>query len=158
MNERVMVTSMVSGRIGLVLPRLHINKVWPKKNTKLPVEKDVLREAIYEPGVEYMFKQGLLYIDDMDFKIELGLEEEGTKAPTNVIPMDEKYMSRVLKLMPIAEMKKAISAMNDNQKRELIDFASEQNDISFDRMDVIKKLTGIDVVKVIELKRSKEEE
>lgn len=158
MNERVMVTSMVSGRIGLVLPRLHINKVWPKKNTKLPVEKDVLREAIYEPGVEYMFKQGLLYIDDMDFKIELGLEEEGTKAPTNVIPMDEKYMSRVLKLMPIAEMKKAIAAMNDNQKRELIDFASEQNDISFDRMDVIKKLTGIDVVKVIELKRSKEEE
>jgi hypothetical protein len=158
MNERVMVTSMVSGRIGLVLPRLHINKVWPKKNTKLPVEKEVLREAIYEPGVEYMFKQGLLYIDDMDFKIELGLEEEGTKAPTNVIPMDEKYMSRVLKLMPIAEMKKAISAMNDNQKRELIDFASEQNDISFDRMDVIKKLTGIDVVKVIELKRSKEEE
>lgn len=158
MNERVMVTSMVSGRIGLVLPRLHINKVWPKKGTKLPVEKDVLREAIYEPGVEYMFKQGLLYIDDMDFKIELGLEEEGTKAPTNVIPMDEKYMSRVLKLMPIAEMKKAISAMNDNQKRELIDFASEQNDISFDRMDVIKKLTGIDVVKVIELKRSKGEE
>lgn len=158
MNERVMVTSMVSGRIGLVLPRLHINKVWPKKNTKLPVEKDVLREAIYEPGVEYMFKQGLLYIDDMDFKIELGLEEEGTKAPTNVIPMDEKYMSRVLKLMPIAEMKKAIGAMNDNQKRELIDFASEQNDISFDRMDVIKKLTGIDVVEVIKLKRSKEEE
>ena len=158
MNERVMVTSMVSGRIGLVLPRLHINKVWPKKNTKLPVEKDVLREAIYEPGVEYMFKQGLLYIDDMDFKIELGLEEEGTKAPTNVIPMDEKYMSRVLNLMPIAQMKKAIGAMNDNQKRELIDFASEQNDISFDRMDVIKKLTGIDVVKVIELKRSKEEE
>ena len=158
MNERVMVTSMVSGRIGLVLPRLHINKVWPKKGTKLPVEKEVLREAIYEPGVEYMFKQGLLYIDDMDFKIELGLEEEGTKAPTNVIPMDEKYMSRVLKLMPIAEMKKAISAMNHNQKRELIDFASEQNDISFDRMDVIKKLTGIDVVKVIELKRSKEEE
>lgn len=158
MNERVMVTSMVSGRIGLVLPRLHINKVWPKKGTKLPVEKEVLREAIYEPGVEYIFKQGLLYIDDMDFKIELGLEEEGTKAPTNVIPMDEKYMSRVLKLMPIAEMKKAISAMNDNQKRELIDFASEQNDISFDRMDVIKKLTGIDVVKVIELKRSKGEE
>lgn len=158
MNERVIVTSMVSGRIGLVLPRLHINKVWPKKGTKLPVEKEVLREAIYEPGVEYMFKQGLLYIDDMDFKIELGLEEEGTKAPTNVIPMDEKYMSRVLKLMPIAEMKKAIGGMNDNQKRELIDFASEQNDISFDRMDVIKKLTGIDVVKVIELKRSKGEE
>ena len=81
MNERVIVTSMVSGRIGLVLPRMHINKVWPKKGTKLPVEKDILREAIYEPGVEYLFKQGLLYIDDMDFKIELGLESEEAKKP-----------------------------------------------------------------------------
>lgn len=158
MNEKVIVTSMVSGRIGLVLPHMHINKVWPKKGTKLPIEKDILREAIYEPGVEYMFKQGLLYIEDMDFKIELGLEEEGTQAPKNIVPMDEKYMIRVLKNMPIAEMQMAIQGMNDNQKRELIDFASEQNDIQFDRMDVLKKLTGIDVVKVIELKRSKEEE
>ena len=158
MNERVNVTSMVSGRIGLVLPRMHINKVWPKKGTKLPVEKDVLREAIYEPGVEYMFKEGLLYIDDMDFKIELGLEEEGTTKPENIIPIDEKYLIRVLKNMPIAEMKMAVAKMNDNQKRELVDFASEQNDISFDRMDVIKKLTGIDVVKIIELKRAKKEE
>jgi hypothetical protein len=158
MNERVNVTSMVSGRVGLVLPRMHINKVWPKKGTKLPVEKDVLREAIYEPGVEYMFKEGLLYIDDMDFKIELGLEQEGTEKPTDIIPVDEKYLTRVLKNMPISEMKAAITKMNDNQKRELIDFASELNDISFDRMDAIKKITGIDVVKVIELKRAKKEE
>lgn len=158
MNERVMVTSMVSGRIGLVIPRMHVNKVFPKKGTKLPVEKDVLREAIYEPGVEYMFKEGLLYIEDMDFKIELGLEAEGTTKPENIIPIDEKYLTRVLKNMPIAEMKMAITKMNDNQKRELVDFASEQNDVSFDRMDVIKKLTGIDVIKVIEFKRAKKEE
>lgn len=157
MNERVNVVSMVSGRIGLVLPHMHINKVWPKKGTKLPVEKDILREAIYEPGVEYMFKQGLLYIEDMDFKIELGLEAEGTEEPTEVIPVDEKYLNRVLKFMPISEMKMAIQKMNDNQKRELVDYASSLNDIQFDRMDAIKQLTGIDVVKVIELKRSKEE-
>ena len=157
MNEKVNVTSMVSGRIGLVLPHLHINKVWPKKGTKLPVDKDLLREAIYEPGVEYMFKQGILYIDDMDFKIELGLETEGTKEPTEVIPVDEKYLNRVLKLMPISEMKMAIKKMNDNQKREMIEYASGLNDIQFDRMDAIKQITGIDVVKVIELKRSKEE-
>ena len=31
MNEKVIVTSMVNGRIGLVLPHMHINKVFPKK-------------------------------------------------------------------------------------------------------------------------------
>ena len=158
MNEKVIVTSMVNGRIGLVLPHMHINKVWPKKGTKLPVDKDILREAIYEPGVEYMFKQGLLYIEDMNFKIELGLEQEGTEVPTEIIPVDEKYLNRVLKLMPIAEMKKAVEAMNDNQIRELVDYASEMDGIQFDRMDVLKKMTGIDIVKMNELKRAKGEE
>lgn len=158
MNEKVIVTSMVNGRIGLVLPHMHINKVWPKKGTKLPVDKDILREAIYEPGVEYMFKQGLLYIEDMNFKIELGLEQEGTEVPTEIIPVDEKYLNRVLKLMPIVEMKKAVEAMNDNQIRELVDYASEMDGIQFDRMDVLKKMTGIDIVKMIELKRAKGEE
>jgi hypothetical protein len=54
-------------------------------------------------------------------------------------------------------MKAAIGKMSDNQKKELLDFAVEQNDIQLDRLNVLKELTGIDVVKVIELKRQKEE-
>ena len=157
MNDKVMVTSMVSGRIGLVLPNLRMNKVWPQKGTKLPVEKDVLREAIYEPGVEYMFKKGILFIEDMDFKIELGLEEEGTKMPTNIIPMDEKYMNRLMRLMPLGEMRAAVSKLSDDQKRELAYYASNQNDVSMDRVAVLKELTGIDILRVIDFKRQKEE-
>lgn len=157
MNDKVIVTSMVSGNVGLTLPHLRVNKTWPKKGTKLPVEKEILREAIYEPGVEYMFKNGILYIEDMDFKIELGLEAEGAKAPTAIIPVDEKYLERLLKRMPVAEMKQAIKGMNDNQKREMIEYASEQNDIQLDRLSAIKELTGTDLFKVIELKRQKGE-
>lgn len=151
MNEKVYVTSMVSGLVKCM------RKTWPRKGTKLPIEKDLLREAIYEPGVEFMFKNGILYIDDMDFKIELGLEEEGTKTPTNIIALDEKYMNRIMRLMPIAEMRNAVIKLADNQKRELIDYASEQNDVSMDRLSILKELTGIDVLKVIELKKQKEE-
>ncbi len=157
MNEKVTVTSMVNGRIGLVLPHMHINKVWPKKGTKLPVEKDILRESIYEPGVEYMFKNGILYIEDMDFKIELGLEAEGTKVPTEILPMDEKYMNRVLKLMPIVDMKKAIDSMTMVQKQELVDFAVKQNDISLDRIEIVSDKCNIDILKTISLNRQKEE-
>ena len=157
MNDKVIVTSLVSGNVGLTLPHLRVNKTWPKKGTKLPVEKEILREAIYEPGVEYMFKNGILYIEDMDFKIELGLEAEGAKAPTAIVPVDEKYLERLLKRMPVAEMKQAIKGMNDNQKREMIEYASEQNDIQLDRLSAIKELTGTDLFKVIELKRQKGE-
>ena len=112
MNDKVIVTSMVSGVIGLNHPEYRLVKTWPKKGTKLPIEKEALRQAIYEPGVEYMFKNGMLYMDDMDFKIELGLEEEGTKIPTTVVPMDEKYLERVFKRMPVIEMKTVIKSMN----------------------------------------------
>lgn len=159
MNENVFVTSMVKGTVILKLPfnGYFIKKTWPKKGTKMPIAKEMLREAIYQPGVEAMFREGVLYIDDMDFKIELGLEEPETKTPTQVIPFDEKYANRVLKLMPIAEMKAAIKKMSGDQKRELIDYACEQNDIQLDRLNVIKEITGVDLFKVIELKNQKGE-
>lgn len=156
MNDKVIVTSMVGGNIGITLPHIRFNKTWPRKGTKLTIEKDILREAIYEPGVEYLFRQGILYIDDLSFKIELGLEPEGAEAPTHVA-VDEKYMTRVLKVMPIGEMKKAISEMNEIQRQEFIDFASSQNDISLERIKVVDQVTGANILKIIELKRLKEE-
>mgnify|MGYP003557006904 FL=1 len=154
MNDKVMVTSMVGGTISASALN---HRVWNKKGQKLPVSKDVLREAIYEPGIEYMFKNGILYIEDMDFKIELGLEAEGTKTPTQIIPMDEKYMTRVLKLMPVSEMKKSIDEMSMVQKQELVDFAVKQNDIQLDRIKIVSDKCGVDVLKAIELNRQKGE-
>ena len=154
MDDKVMVTSMVGGTISASALN---HRVWNKKGQKLPVSKDILRETIYEPGIEYMFKNGILYIEDMDFKIELGLEAEGTKTPTQIIPMDEKYMTRVLKLMPVSEMKKSIDEMSMVQKQELVDFAVKQNDIQLDRIKIVSDKCGVDVLKAIELNRQKGE-
>ena len=154
MDDKVMVTSMVGGTISASALN---HRVWNKKGQKLPVSKDILREAIYEPGIEYMFKNGILYIEDMNFKIELGLEAEGTKTPTQIIPMDEKYMTRVLKLMPVSEMKKSIDEMSMVQKQELVDFAVKQNDIQLDRIKIVSDKCGVDVLKAIELNRQKGE-
>lgn len=153
MNDKVMVTSMVGGTISASSLE---HRVWNKKGQKLPVSKDVLREAIYEPGVEYMFKNGILYIDDMEFKIELGLEAPGTEAPTEVLPIDDKYLNRVLKLMPVSEMKSTIDKMSIVQKQELVDYASKQNDIQLDRLAIVSEKCGVDVLKTIELNRQKE--
>ena len=153
MNVKVMVTSMVGGSVSASSLE---HRVWNKKGQKLPVSKDVLREAIYEPGVEYMFKKGILYIDDMEFKIELGLEAPGTKAPTEVLPVDDKYLNRVLKLMPVSEMKSAIDKMSIVQKQELVDYASKQNDIQLDRLAIVSEKCGVDILKTIELNRQKE--
>jgi hypothetical protein len=153
MNDKVMITSMVGGTISAASLE---HRVWNKKGQKLPVSKDVLREAIYEPGIEYMFKKGILYIDDMEMKIELGLEAPGTTIPTEVLPVDDKYLNRVLKLMPISEMKAAIDKMSIVQKQELIDYASKQNDIQLDRLAIVSDKCNVDILKTIELNRQKE--
>lgn len=153
MNDKVMVTSMVGGTISAASLE---HRVWNKKGQKLPVSKDVLREAIYEPGIEYMFKKGILYIDDMEMKIELGLEAPGTTTPTEVLPVDDKYLNRVLKLMPIPEMKAAIDKMSIVQKQELVDYASKQNDIQLDRLAIVSDKCNVDILKTIELNRQKE--
>lgn len=153
MNDKVMVTSMVGGTISAASLE---HRVWNKKGQKLPVSKDVLREAIYEPGIEYMFKKGILYIDDMEMKIELGLEAPGTTAPTEVLPVDDKYLNRVLKLMPISEMKAAIDKMSIVQKQELVDYTSKQNDIQLDRLAIVSEKCNVDILKTIELNRQKE--
>ena len=153
MNDKVMVTSMVGGTISAASLE---HRVWNKNGQKLPVSKDVLREAIYEPGIEYMFKKGILYIDDMEMKIELGLEAPDTKNPTNILPVDDKYLNRVLKLMPISEMKAAIDKMSIVQKQELVDYASKQNDIQLDRLAIVSEKCNVDILKTIELNRQKE--
>lgn len=159
MNEKVSVISMVTHSVGIDLPQngYKIQKYWPQKNSKVLIDKEMLREGIYDPGVERIFKSGILYIDDMDFKIELGLEEEGAKQPEKIIPMDEKYLDRVLKRMPLSEMKMAIKKMSPDQVQELILYATKQNDIQLDRLSAIKELTGTDLFKVIELERQKGE-
>ena len=154
MNDKVMVTSMVGGTVSASALE---HKVWNKKGQKLPVSKQVLREAIYEPGIEYMFKKGILYIEDMEFKIELGLEAEGAKEPTQILPVDDKYLNRVLKLMPISEMKQAIDKMSLTQKQELVDYAVRQNDIQLDRLNIVSNKCNVDVLKAIELNRQKGE-
>ena len=159
MNDKVLVTNMVNHSVGISLPQngYMVKKAWPKRGAKVLIDKEALREGIYDPGIEYMFKNGILYIEDMEFKIELGLEEPETKTPTNIIPMDEKYLERVMKRMPIAEMKQAIKKMSQDQVQELVLYASSQNDIQLDRISAIKELTGTDLFKVIELKRQMEE-
>lgn len=157
MNDKVIVTSMVNGMVSINVPHLRVSKSWPKKGTKLPLPMDFLREAIYDPGVEYLFKKGILYIDDMECKIELGLEEEGTKVPTLIPLMDEKYMTRLLTVMPLAEMKMELKKMNEVQKNELIEFASSRNNINIDRLTAMDEAFGTDMLGVVKFRNQKED-
>jgi hypothetical protein len=71
--------------------------------------------------------------------------------------VDEKYLERLLKRVPVFEMKTTIKNMNGEQVRELIDYAATQTDLQMDRITAIREITGTDLFKVIELKKQREE-
>ena len=158
MNDKVIVKSMSTGKIVIDLPDLRFKREWPKKYSKVTVDAEVLKEALYDPGVEYMINNGLLFIEDMDFKKEVGLEPEDAKEPVNIVPLDEKLMQRILKLMPISQVGEELKKLNVEQRRMLVTYAIENEMISMDRVDIIKEICGVDLLKAISLKKANEEE
>lgn len=158
MNDKIVVKSMSSGKVIINSPNLRFKREWPKKNAKVSVDAELLKELLYEPGVEYMIKSGLLFIEDMDFKKEVGLEPEDAKQPVNIIPLDEKKMQRILKLMPASQVEAELTALNTEQKRMLTTYAIENELIMMDRVDMIKNICGVDLLKAVAHKKSNEEE
>ena len=159
MNDMVYITSMADAIVGFSIPERHYSKSWPKKGARLPVEKNILREAIYQPGVEYLFKSGILYIEDMDFKIELGLEEEGVNENTaNILKLDDKLAARIIKLMPINEAKATLAKLSPDQKQELFVYAvNHYGDLDMSRIDLINNTCGVDLLKAIQAKKDLED-
>ena len=105
-----------------------------------------------------MVKSGLLFIEDMDFKKEVGLEPEDAEQPVNIVPLDEKKMQRILKLMPASQVESELTALNTEQKRMLTTYAIENELVMMDRVDMIKNICGVDLLKAVAQKKSNEEE
>lgn len=157
-KNKVSVESTVSGQVGIKLPELHFNREWPKKGTKLWIDKDILREAIYDPGTEYMFKTGILYIDDLDFKKEIGLEPEDASKPENIIVLTEAQMKRYLTVALNEDLKQLIPKLSKEQLKNLVNYAIENNLTDIDKANILKEATGIDIVQAVLLKQQNKEE
>ena len=119
-NKKIIVTSTSRSRVGINIPELHFKRVWEKRNSKIAIDFSILQEMIYDPGVHYLFEQGILYIDDMDVKIELGLEEPDTAAPTAIVILSENDMSRYMNAMPLFEFKENVKKLGREQLQALV--------------------------------------
>lgn len=157
-NKKVMVKNETNSRVGINLPDLKLKRTWEKKGVTRPIPFEDLQQAMYDPGVEYLFRQGMLSIDDMEVKIELGLEEEGTEEPTNIIILSDNEKQRYLKVLPLNEFKIKISELSYEQINNLVDYAIEKEFTDIDKCDLLKEKTGIDIIRAIQLNRQAKEE
>ena len=159
-NRKVMVKSESTGRLSINLPELRLKRIWEKKGTIRPISFEDLQQALYVPGVEYMFKEGMLSIESMQDKIDLGLEPEGTKedSPVNIIILNDSQKKRYLTVLPTSEFKQELEKLPYEQINSLVDYAIEKELMDMDKCDILKEKTGIDIIRAIQLNRQAKEE
>lgn len=153
-DTTVVVESMIKGTVSINLPEINLRSEWPTKGTKRMLSLEKLKQAMYEPGVENMFKQGILYIRDMNAKIELGLEYPGTTEPTNIKLLDDAMKKRMMGPMPMRDFKQKLTECSLEQIQDLVSYAIENEIADFNKAEVLKEYTQTDIINAIQLKRS----
>ena len=157
-KEMVTVVSTVNGLVGIYLPDLRFKKEWTRKGQKQKIDKELLQDIMYDPGSEYMFRTGMLYIEDMDIKKEIGLEPEDATEPVNIIVLDEKQLNRYLTVMPLHEFKENVKKLSIEQAKNLVDYAVQKETITFDKAEFLEKVTGLNAMSMIQLNRKNKED
>ena len=155
--EKIKVVSKHQGPIGVTIPDLHFRREWPNKGASVSIEKETLEEMMYDNGFKYMIDTGMLYIEDMDVKKELGLEPEDATEPVNIIVLSDNDMKRMMTAMPQFEFDAKLKTLNYEQMQALADFAIKNELGDFGKCDAIKKACGKDILTAIRLNREDKE-
>lgn len=159
-NRKVMIENLTKGTAAIIEPHLNMKLIWQTQGAKRPVDLELLKQAMYSPGVETMFREGVLRIaekDAMDILVELGLEEEGAKEPENVVILTDGQRKRLLSSAPIVELEEMLEKLPLEQMRALVDYAVDNKMTDYERCSLIKEASGFDIIKTVELNKADEE-
>ena len=158
METKVKVENLISSRVNIVIPELSLRRVWEKKGAVKTIPLEQLEEAMYNPGVETLFRDGTLGIEDMEVKKYLGLEPEDAEEPVNIIILNDQQRKRYLTVMPTAEFKEKLRELPIEQVRELAQYAIQNEIANFDKAEIIKQMIGTDIIGTIQLNKADQEE
>ena len=157
METKVKVKSLISSHVLLSVPELRLRREWEKKGAIKIIPFEQLEEAMYNPGVEALCKEGALGIDDLEVKIALGLEPDGAVEPVNIVILNDAQRERYLRNMPMVEFRQKVKELPQEQLIELAEYAIAHEIADFDKSDLLLRLTDIDVMGAIRLNRDNNE-
>lgn len=148
----VEVKNMIQANVSISKPEYGINRHWSGFGQIMKIPFDNLEQAMWDSGVQNMFTSGILYIDNLQDKIDLGLEPADTTEPVNIVLLDEKKMENLLKNVPLSVFKTEVSQLTRVQVDSLITYAINKQLIDPAKCSWLKDLTGKDILKAISQK------
>lgn len=147
-RDMIKVRSESDRTIVMSLPELGIHRTFRKRGQEFPFERETLYQAYFDPSIEYLFSHGMLTTDDEAFKENFGLVQNGKEA---IYILSETQKKRMIKAMPLSEVKKELKGMNKEQIEDLVDYAIEHyTEFNLDRAELFSKASGKNILKAID--------
>ena len=157
MSDKVKIISSFDGRCGIDNSDLHISRRWPARGASVMLDKSIVEELMYDDAFKNMIEDGTLYIEDMEFKKEIGLEPREATEPT-IIFLDDKQLNRYWKVMSLPQFKTEVKKLTRAQLQSLADYAIKHGeDGNIQKANYLTEITGRNILKGIDFQNSVKE-
>ena len=153
MSQRmVMITNMVNGLVSIKDYTYNVNRRWDKRGQTLPIAFEAVEGLLWQSGFRKMIESGVLYINNLQDKKDLGLEPQEVDQPVNIIALTELQMQNLLKNVPLSVFKKEIENLPRVQVDNLIEYAVQNKIVDMDKCEYLHRVTGKDIITAIKAK------
>ena len=157
MADMVKVRSATDVTVSLFDPTIPLRKTWEKRGAIVPIERDKLIQAFYNSSLEACLRNGTLVIDDKQFLYEVGFIADMAET-VPVFEMTKAIMDKMISTMPLWEVEKTIKSLSSTQIGELAEYAiTNYTNLKMDRIELLTKYSGKNILKAIELYRASQE-
>lgn len=157
---KVKIKNLVNSRVVIEDPNTRTSRVWERRGAVRTIEMEDLEELIYTPGVEYMFREGVLDIIEPnreEILVKLGLQEEDGSNKI-IILSDEDKKKLMSDVTTVANFRKKISELPREQVNELVDYCVDNKIMNYEKVDILKSKTGKDIFSMVRLREADKEE
>ena len=158
MADMIKVRSATDATVSLFDPTIPLRKTWEKRGAIIPIERDKLIQAFYNSSLDACLRNGTLVIEDKQFLYEIGfISDMADTVP--VFEMTKALMDKMIGTMPLWEVEKNLKALSNAQIAELAEYAvANYTNLKMDRIELLTKYSGKNILKAIELYRAAQED
>ena len=162
-NQKVFIKNLTNHNVGFQCVNFPVHyELNPGQN--LPIKWEHIEDTVYDKGFRYMLNNGILKIDPKTENYDKVIEELGLAEAKKEIESSLSYdeIKKLLSVTPLAInygiIKKKLEEGNEEFGKSVASAAIELKIHDYTLNSIIKKNTGIDVIKTLELNSTPEKE
>lgn len=156
-KNKVVVKNMTNSPVTIISQMMSFNRELAPKGAEIGIDRETFEQLMYEPGIRYMIESGILYIEDMETKKELGIEPEDAEEPVNIIVLTDKQRRQYMVNLSMKAFKEKVDQLSYEQVEELADYAITNKLMDFDKCEYIREKCGRDIITAIRLSNQNKE-